>query len=200
MMKEQNDRIFSRNLKRVCDVLFSALGIVLLSPLWMIVAVIIRLSIPGGVLFRQTRTGYKGKRFRILKFRTMEENAAAECGTEPDGDTDCVPFTGKWIRRLKLDELPQLINILLGDMSFIGPRPYILRESVGLSAERYEMRPGLTGLAQVYGNRELSWEERTAYDIDYIRSFSLWLDVKILLRTVRVVVLGEKACVRHREG
>ena len=200
MIKKRNNRVFGRNLKRLCDVLFSALGIVFLSPLWIIVAVIIKLNIPGSILFRQTRVGYEGSRFKILKFRTMEKNAVAECDTDPDVDTDCVSFTGKWIRRLKLDELPQLISILIGDMSFIGPRPYIEKESAGLSAERYEMRPGLTGLAQVYGNRELTWEERTAYDVDYVRNFSLWLDMKVLLRTVRVVVFGEKACVRHRKG
>lgn len=194
----QTNRIRSLRIKRGLDVVFSILGILLFSPLLILIAFLVKTSIPGSVLYRQTRIGYKQKRFKILKFRSMK--------TDPDTKEDLpccsegrVPFVGMWIRRLKLDELPQLYNILIGDMSFIGPRPYIEKESLELPAERYSMRPGLTGLAQVNGNRELGWDERTAYDIDYVRSFGFLMDVKILMRTVMTVILGEKACLKHRE-
>ena len=178
-------------IKRVFDVVFGLLGIVILSPVWFLTGVFIKASVRGRVIFTQTRIGYKGQKFQILKFRTMHD----EDGT--DGIARQMPRCGQVIRRLKLDELPQLINILKGEMSFVGPRPYIERECTGLPAERYEMRPGLTGLAQVNGNAELDWEERTAYDLEYIRSFTLWKDIRIIFRTIRVIILGEQACVRH---
>ena len=179
-------------IKRLFDIVFSATGLIVLSPLLLVISVVIKLTIPGKALFRQTRVGYRKKLFTILKFKTMLE--------DPDENCASIPAFGKWLRRFKLDELPQLHNVLVGDMSFIGPRPYVVKESQGLDEERYQMRPGLTGLAQVYGNRELSWDERTAYDVEYVRNHNLVLDLKILLRTAKVIALGEKACVKHREG
>ena len=175
-------------IKRLCDVVFSAAGIIFLFPLLFVITVVIKISVPGKVLYRQTRVGYRQKCFTILKFRTMSD--------APDR-TAHIPASCKWLRRFKLDELPQLFNILIGEMSFIGPRPYVIHESQGLDELRYQMRPGLTGLAQVYGNRELSWEERTAYDIEYVQNYCFVLDWKILLRTLKVIALGEKACVKH---
>ena len=177
--------------KRLFDIIVSAAGIIALSPLLLILTAVIKLSIPGKVLFRQVRVGYHKKLFTILKFKTMIEGS--------DEESSSVPDSGNWLRRFKLDELPQLHNILVGDMSFVGPRPYVPKESQGLDEVRYQMRPGLTGLAQVYGNRELSWEERTAYDVEYVSNHNLILDLKILLRTIKVIALGEKACVKHRE-
>lgn len=179
--------------KRLIDVIFGLLGIVLLSPIWLLTAVVVKASVHGSVLFRQTRIGYREQKFQILKFRALHDEEGLT------GVPDNIPRSGKVIRRLKLDELPQLINIIKGEMSFVGPRPYIEIECTGLAAERYEMRPGLTGLAQVNGNTELCWEERTAYDLEYIRNFTLWMDIRILLRTIRVILLGEKACIRHIE-
>ena len=177
--------------KRLFDIVLGLFAIVFLAPLWILTGVASRICVRGSILFRQTRLGYHAEKFQILKFRTMHD------GMEADAVDTQIPECGKWLRRLKLDELPQLINIVKGDMSFVGPRPYIEAESAGLPSERYAMRPGLTGLAQVNGNAELSWEERTAYDLKYIREFTLLLDLKILLLTARVPVIGEKACVRH---
>ncbi len=172
--------------KRILDVVFSLLAIVALVPFWLFIVVAIKLTLPGSVLFRQIRIGKDEKPFEILKFRTL-------CGR---GQALSSEF-GSFLRRTKLDETPQLINILLGQMSFVGPRPYIPEESVGLQKERYSVRPGLTGLAQVNGNTFLTWKERTAYDVEYVRNQSLLLDFQILLRTVRVIVKGEKACLKH---
>lgn len=176
-------------IKRLLDIVFSLLGIIFLGPVLLFVSVLVRLTVPGSVLFTQLRVGRRKEVFRILKFRTMAENGphAGE-----------VVGVGGFLRRTKLDELPQMLNILIGDMSFVGPRPYIVEESEGLPAERFRMAPGLTGLAQVNGNTCLAWEERTAYDIEYVRNWSLGLDFLILLKTVRVVLCGEEKCMRHK--
>ncbi len=176
--------------KRLFDLVFSAAGLILLSPLLLLLMIILNFYFPGKVIFRQTRMGYRKKLFTILKYRTM---------SSVDQNKKSVPPPGKLLRRFKLDELPQLLNILAGEMSFIGPRPYVVTESRGLDEERYQMRPGMTGLAQVNGNSELTWEERTAYDVEYVRNFSLALDLKILLKTAKVIVLGENSCVKHRD-
>ena len=178
-------------IKRMLDIVFGLVGMICLVPLWILIGIIIKTSVHGSLIFRQPRIGYQEKKFQILKFRTLHE----EQGTT--SEIIQIPACGKIIRRLKLDELPQLINIVKGEMSFVGPRPYIEEESMGLPAERYKMRPGLTGLAQVNGNTELSWEERTAYDLEYIRNYTLWMDVKIILQTIKVIVRGEKACIRQ---
>ena len=151
----------------------------------------VKACVHGNVLFRQTRIGYHETKFQILKFRTMHE------GKETTSLHNRMPSCGRILRRLRLDELPQLINIVKGEMSFVGPRPYIEDESKRLPPKRYRMRPGLTGLAQVNGNTALSWEERTAYDLYYIENYTLWMDICILFRTIKVIILGEKACVRH---
>ena len=186
-MRAKNLKRISLCIKRLCDVIFSAAGLVFLSPLLIVLLCGIKLFIPGKALYLQTRVGYHQKHFTILKFKTMAD--------EPEKEVQ-IPASCKWLRRFKLDELPQLYNILIGEMSFIGPRPYVISESQRLNKTRYQMRPGLTGLAQVYGNRELSWEERTAYDVEYIQNFSIALDLKILLRTIKTIALGEKACVK----
>ena len=177
-------------LKRLSDFLLSLTGIIVLLPLLLIISLLVRLTIPGPAFFAQDRVGKDRRVFRILKFRTMAahgENAGKTAGI------------GNFLRRTKLDELLQLFNILAGDMSFVGPRPYILSESEGLPDGRFTMRPGLTGLAQVSGNTFLSWDERTGYDLEYVDKWSPWLDLKIILRTVKVVVLGEEACVKHKQ-
>ena len=172
--------------KRILDFMFSLLIIVVFIPLWLLIALAVKLTIPGSILFRQTRIGKDEKPFEILKFRTLCENGQSQSSK-----------LGLFLRRTKLDETPQLLIILEGKMSFVGPRPYIPEESVGLQKERYSVRPGLTGLAQVNGNTFLTWEERTAYDVEYVRNQSLLLDFKILLRTIRVILKGEEACLTH---
>ena len=183
--------------KRLFDIVFSLIGIIVLSPVMIIIAIAVEISVPGSVLFRQEREGKDRQIFYILKFRTMGSARNTSGTMDDDSGSHKVAGAGHFLRRTKLDELPQLFNILRGDMSFVGPRPYVVDESLDLPDERFAMRPGLTGLAQVYGNTCLSWEERTAYDIEYIRNYSIGLDVMIMLRTVKVVVKGEGACVRH---
>lgn len=158
-------------MKRASDIFFSLLATVLLIPIFVLISVVIKQTESGDILFRQTRIGKDEAPFEIFKFRTLS-----------DDQPDQVSKTGMFLRRTTLDELPQLINIIRGEMSFVGPRPYIPKESIGLQKERYSVRPGLTGLAQVNGNTFLSWEERTAYDVKYVREYSLLLDIKILLR------------------
>lgn len=189
-----DERAKMLRVKRLTDFIFGLIGIVCLAPLWILIEIVIKTCIQGSALFRQTRIGYHKTKFQILKFRTMNE------GKQSASIQNHIPLCGKILRRLRLDELPQLINIVKGEMSFVGPRPYIEQESIGLPIERYKMRPGMTGLAQVNGNTELSWDERTAYDLYYIENYTLWMDIGILLRTIKVIILGEKACVRHMKS
>ena len=178
-------------IKRTLDIVFSLLLIILLCPVMLLEALLIKCTVPGDIFFDQVRVGKGKKGFYILKFRTMAERGGKE---------GQVVGIGWFLRRTKLDELPQLMNILWGDMSFVGPRPYVEDEGLNLPDERYIVRPGLTGLAQVNGNKYLPWDERTAYDIEYVRNLSLGLDLKIILKTFLVVLLGEEKFVHHLEG
>ena len=186
-------------IKRICDVVGSIACIIILSPLLLLIGIVTKLTIRGSVIFTQTRLGYLQNDFEILKFRTIAEKNAQNATEENEETDERIPPFSRFLRRTKLDELPQLFNVLKGDMSFVGPRPYIKEDSTGLNPERYLMKPGITGLGQVNGNRELDWEERTAYDIDYIRHYSLWLDIRILLKTVLVIVLGENKLLKGHE-
>lgn len=173
--------------------LFDLLAVLLTAPLWLtlmaIVSVAVRRKLGSPVLFRQKRPGYRGEIFELIKFRSM----TGACG--PDGKLlpDEVRLTsfGRWLRASSLDELPELFNILRGEMSLVGPRPlltaYLPRYSAR-QARRHEVRPGLTGLAQVMGRNALSWEEKFEWDVAYVEQQSLWLDLKILFLTVKTVV------------
>jgi exopolysaccharide biosynthesis polyprenyl glycosylphosphotransferase len=185
----------SRTVKRALDVTVSAILLVVLSPFFVIVSVAIRLSSPGPALFRQWRTGYRGQSFRIYKFRTMDVNAdelKIDLRNETDGpnfklrNDPRVTRVGRLLRRTSLDELPQLINVFLGDMSLVGPRPFPVKESAaigGWAARRFDVRPGMTGLWQVSGRTDLPFEELRQLDYAYVASWSLWSDVKILWHT-----------------
>ncbi|MBP1619565.1 MAG: Undecaprenyl-phosphate galactosephosphotransferase [Acidobacteria bacterium] len=193
--------------KRVFDVVVAALGLVVLLPLWLLIAVAIRLSSAGPVLFRQVRCGLRGRRFVLLKFRTMVEDAdqrRAEVDhlNVMDGpvfkapDDPRVTGLGRWLRRSSLDELPQLVNILRGDMSLVGPRPPLPDEVVRYQPwqrRRLAMKPGLTCLWQVSGRSALDFATWMELDLAYIDSWSLWLDLKILARTVPAVLRGHGA-------
>ena len=186
--------------KRTLDIVLSLCGLLILSPLFAIAAIFIKLDSPGPVFFLQERLGKNGRPFRIIKFRTMVENAeklgeGLRVSTPGDPRTTRV---GRILRQTSLDELPQLINVLKGDMSLVGPRPPATYHPYkGYAAypewakKRFEMRPGITGLAQVVARNSVSWDERIRLDVDYVEGFSLWKDVKILLDTVRIVVLRE---------
>lgn len=178
--------------KRIFDVAVSAALLVILSPVLIAVAILVRLNLGAPILFRQTRPGRAGRPFIILKFRTMLDAYDAEGRPLPDADR--LTRFGNFLRRSSLDELPELLNVLRGDMSLVGPRPLIMAYLDRYSpeqAKRNLMRPGITGLAQVSGRNALPWEERFVLDTYYVEHWSFLLDVKILLRTVIKVFLRE---------
>jgi sugar transferase EpsL len=172
-------------LKRVADAAVAALLLVVLGPLLLLTAVVVRLGLGSPVLFRQERVGLGGRAFVLLKFRTMTDARG------PDGrlraDAERLTALGQWLRRLSVDELPQLWNVLRGDMSLVGPRPlltsYLPRYSP-LQMRRHEVRPGITGWAQVHGRNRLSWERKFELDVWYVDHTSPWLDLRVLLLTV----------------
>lgn len=188
------------SVKRVMDIAGSLVGLVLLSPLMMLMALLIKLDSRGPVLFLQERMGMDGKPFPLVKFRSMRvDSEAAGPGWTVKGDPR-VTRLGRFIRRTSIDELPQLINILLGEMSLVGPRPeqpsYVakFRNMIPRYMERHREKAGLTGWAQVNGLRgDTSINERTKYDLWYIENWSIWLDIKILIRTVTRVLFDRSA-------
>ncbi|MCD2136461.1 sugar transferase [Salinicoccus halitifaciens] len=185
----------SLKIKRCIDVAVSFILLMMLSPLLVATAMLIVVTMPGPVFFMQDRIGYKGKPYSIFKFRSMKVDKDAETNFAFDKDAERLTLFGRLIRRLKIDELPQLLNVLKGDMSLVGPRPTIeqqVREYDDHQRRRLDMKPGMTGLAQVNGNASLSWDERIEYDIRYISRFSLFLDMWILMKTFLIVLLGEE--------
>lgn len=199
---------------RVLDVLLSSILLVLLSPLMALIAVAVRFSSPGPVLFRQSRVGFRGEPFELLKFRTMRQNSDDSIhrmyvtkllqGLEPDDgnpiyklDNDPrVTRVGRVLRRLSLDELPQLINVLCADMSLVGPRPALSWEVElfdPIYASRFLVRPGMTGLWQVSGRNKVSVTRGLDLDLEFVRRQSLLLYVAILLKTIPTIVLGNGA-------
>lgn len=171
--------------KRFFDIVLSALALVVLSPVLLVLAILVRVKLGGPVIFAQERPGKDEKPFRIYKFRTMTDTKDGNGAPLPDA-ARLTPF-GVKLRSTSLDELPELWNIFLGDMSIVGPRPLLMRYLPYYTAEerrRHSVRPGLTGLAQVSGRNFLNWEERFAIDVRYVDELSFALDVKILLRTV----------------
>ena len=177
--------------KRCFDVAAAAVGLVTLAPVLAAVAVLVRVNLGAPVLFRQERPGLGGRPFLLYKFRTMRD--ARDAAGRPLPDAARLTRFGRWLRASSLDELPELWNVLRGDMSLVGPRP-LLPEYLPLysptQARRHEVRPGLTGWAQVRGRNHGSWEERLAQDVWYVDHRSAWLDLRILLLTVRAVVTG----------
>ncbi|HEU5209573.1 MAG TPA: sugar transferase [Longimicrobiales bacterium] len=175
--------------KRAIDIVVSAAGLVLLAPAMALIALMVRGALGGPVLFRQTRPGLHGRPFTILKFRTMR--TAHDTGGRPLPDSRRLTPFGRFLRSSSLDELPELWNVLRGDMSLVGPRP-LLMEYLPLysptQARRHEVRPGLTGWAQVNGRNTLSWEEKFRLDVWYVDHASLQLDLRIVLRTIARVL------------
>lgn len=181
-----------RLLKRGLDLLISFFGLLILAPVFLLIALAIKLDSPGPVFFRQERVGKNERLFKIFKFRTMVEGAQEKgAGVFVEEEDPRITRTGKFLRNTSLDELPQLINILKGEMSLVGPRP-TLRYQVENYDERQKgrlkVRPGVTGWAQVHGRSALSWPERIELDLWYIENWSWWLDLKILFKTARVAL------------
>jgi len=181
-------------LKRVFDLVLSLLGLVVLAPVFALIALCISLDSPGDVFFKLRVAGRDGKPFDQWKFRTMIQNARDTAHRFETSATDPrITHVGRFLRRWSLDELPQLWNVVRGDMSLVGPRPAFLEVAQRYSPEqarRLQMRPGLTGLAQLQGRNLLPWEQRIVLDIAYIDRYSLWLDTKTLWRTIPLLLRG----------
>ncbi|WFE72051.1 sugar transferase [Halomonas sp. M1] len=178
--------------KRQIDIIASLVGLILLSPVLIIVALLVRYKLGTPVLFRQHRPGLNGKPFEIVKFRSMRD-AYDERGHKLSEKERLTPF-GRRLRATSLDELPELWNVLKGDMSLVGPRPLLMEYLPHYSAyeaRRHEVRPGVTGWAQVNGRNAISWEKKFDYDIWYVDNQTFLLDVKILLLTVKKVFVKE---------
>ncbi|OTG66896.1 sugar transferase [Acinetobacter sp. ANC 4470] len=176
-------------LKRALDIMIATAALVLLSPLYAIVAYKVKKNLGSPVLFRQVRPGLNGKPFEMIKFRSMKDAMDAQGNSLPDSDR--LTAFGKMLRASSLDEMPELWNVIKGDMSIVGPRP-LLMEYLPLynqeQAKRHDVRPGITGHAQVNGRNAISWEEKFKLDTWYIENQSLWLDFKIMLKTVKKVL------------
>lgn len=178
--------------KRALDLVIASLGLVILSPLILLVAALVRILLGTPVIFRQQRPGYKEQPFFLYKFRTMTDTRDANGRLLPD-DARLTRF-GRFLRSLSLDELPELVNILRGEMSVVGPRPLLLQYLPLYSAEqhrRHDAMPGLTGWAQVNGRNALDWPQRFALDVWYVDHWSFWLDIRILLMTLWKVISRE---------
>ncbi|RVT53091.1 sugar transferase [Acinetobacter indicus] len=176
-------------LKRIIDITIASTALILLSPVYLIVAHKVKKNLGSPVLFRQVRPGLYGKPFEMIKFRTMKDALDAEGNPLPDSER-LTPF-GKMLRATSLDEMPELWNVIKGDMSIVGPRP-LLMEYLPLynqeQAKRHNVRPGITGYAQVNGRNAISWEKKFELDTWYVEHQSLWLDFKIMLKTIKKVL------------
>jgi sugar transferase EpsL len=179
-------------MKRAFDLIVAVILIIVIAPLLLLIALIVRLTLGPPVLFRQQRPGLNGEPFEIFKFRTMTNVNAENGKLLPDAER-LINF-GKILRRFSLDELPQLLNVLKGDLSMVGPRPLLMEYMALYTPEqkrRHEVRPGITGWAQVNGRNALSWEERFKLDVWYVDHQTIWLDLKILWLTLLRVLHGE---------
>lgn len=179
-------------LKRFFDLFFSFFALILLAPVLLLVALQIRRKLGSPVLFRQTRPGLFGHPFHMIKFRTMRDAVDAQGNPLPDSER-MTPF-GQFLRSASLDELPELWNVLKGEMSLVGPRPLLMEYLPLYSSEqarRHEVRPGVTGWAQVNGRNALSWDEKFKLDVWYVDQQSFWLDLKIILMTIKKVLFRD---------
>lgn len=178
--------------KRIMDILVASAALMLLAPPLLLLSVLVRISFGSPVLFRQVRPGLHGRPFMMVKFRTMTDERGEDGELLPDAQR--LTAFGRFLRASSLDELPELWNVLRGEMSLVGPRP-LLMEYLPLyspeQARRHEVRPGITGWAQVNGRNAVSWEERFKLDVWYVDHSSLWLDLRILWLTVRKVIVRE---------
>lgn len=184
--------MYKNYLKRLFDFLAAFFGLLVLSPLFIVVMIGLYVANQGKPFFFQTRPGKDEKLFRIVKFKTMNDKKDAAGNLLSDGER--LTKIGTLVRKTSLDEIPQLLNVLKGDMSLIGPRPLLVQYLPLYTVEqkkRHNVRPGITGWAQVNGRNGISWEQKFAYDVWYVEHCSLLLDLKILLRTIQKVVKSE---------
>jgi len=178
--------------KRLFDLIAVILGLILLSPFILLTALSVRIFLGSPIFFRQQRPGYKGKTFFIYKFRTMTSASDSAGNLLPDAQR--LTRLGRFLRALSLDELPELFNILRGEMSLVGPRPLLMEYLPRYSPEqmrRHDVYPGLTGWAQVNGRNAITWQDKFHYDVWYVDNWSFWLDIKIILLTLWKVIKRE---------
>lgn len=179
-------------LKRLLDIIIASTALILLSPLYFYVAYKVRKNLGSPVIFRQVRPGLHGKPFEMIKFRTMTDERDVQGNLLPNEQR--LPKFGKMLRATSLDEIPELWNVIKGDMSIVGPRP-LLMEYLPLynqeQAKRHNVRPGMTGHAQVNGRNAINWEKKFELDIWYVENQSIWLDFKIMIQTVKKVLIKE---------
>ncbi|MDA0244288.1 MAG: sugar transferase [Chloroflexi bacterium] len=180
---------YRRYAKRMFDVTIALMVLVLASPILLVTAALVRLRLGSPILFSQQRPGHHGRPFTLIKFRTMTDQRDAHGQLLPDADR--LPRFGRFLRATSLDELPELWNVLKGEMSLVGPRPLLMEyipRYTPAQMRRHEARPGITGWAQVNGRNALSWEEKFAFDVWYVDNHNLWLDLKIIWMTLRQVI------------
>jgi len=179
---------------RIFDIAIAAVGLVVFSPVLLAAALAIKLGGPGPVIYRQRRVGCDGREFELLKLRTMVQGSdPVGIGTVVARDDPRVTTAGRFLRRTSLDELPNLVNVLRGEMAIVGPRPTIpaqVKDYTPRQHRRHEVRPGLTGWAQVQGRAGIPWEERIELDVEYVERRGLALDLRILARTARLIATG----------
>lgn len=199
--------IYRKYIKRFLDIIISLFSIALLIPLFTIIAILIKIDSKGEVIFKQERLGKNGKEFEIFKFRTMVKNAEnLGTGINTFQHDPRITKVGAWLRKTSLDELPQLFNVLKGDMSIVGPRPPVpyhpkkYDNYSDFQVQRFRVKPGITGYAQVKGRNNLNWDERVSYDVDYVKRLSFSLDVKILWLTFIKVIKREDIHSNKRIG
>lgn len=189
------DKKLQKSMKRLMDIILSLIVLIVFLPIWVVVAILIKVTSQGPILFLQDRPGQYKKIFKVYKFRTMKPGSEKMIkGQEVMKDDDRVTSIGKFLRRTKIDEIPQVLNVLKGEMSLVGPRPERIASLEDYDDEiskRLNVRPGMTGLAQVSGNIYLDLQDRYRFDVYYVENYSLWLDIKIIIRTVSVVLFGE---------
>ena len=189
MRPEQTHVVYRKVIKRILDFVLSLLGIIILLIPMAVIALLVRIKLGSPVIFGQERPGKDRKLFRMYKFRSMTDERGSDGELLPDADR-LTPF-GKKLRALSLDELPELFNVLKGDMSLVGPRPFLKKYLPLYNEEqnrRHEVRPGMTGLAQVNGRNLVGWQDRFKYDVFYVDNVSFLLDLKIIFKTVSIVV------------
>lgn len=195
--------IYARYIKRCLDFVISLSMLIVLFPFLIIVAVLIKIDSPGTIFYKQARPGKDKKIFNVYKFRTMVVGADKyqKTGVEVMKDDVRITPLGRFLRRFKIDELAQLLNIIKGDMALVGPRPTLpeyIEQYEPWELERFDVRPGLTGLAQVNGNIYLERTEKSAYDVEYVKKISFWMDIKIIFKTIAIVLFGEEKFVKKR--
>lgn len=184
--------MYEKYFKRLLDIILSGVALIVLAPILIIVAILVRIKLGSPILFKQQRPGKNEEIFNMYKFRSMTDEKDENGNLLPDSER--LPKFGQTLRSTSLDELPELYNILKGDMSIVGPRPQLIRDMVFMTPEqrkRHEVRPGLTGWAQVNGRNNISWEDKLSYDLVYLENITFLNDLKIIFMTISSVIRKE---------